>query len=311
MFARFLVAFLVAVSLSVGLGLLAGPVKEDKPSPLTELLEASVTITVGDSIGSGVVFKNGATTFAWTDAHVVSDGKTITTVINPKTGQPTVRCTFEDVWLIKQVEEGGRKVGEESKLGRIIRFSARHDIAVIQVYKKSWLKNGVTFATEKDIPSQGETIWHIGAICGMRGSSSVSDGVFAAAGRLRRSFKHEETLDPVIYDQVSLNAVHPGCSGGGVFRKSDGKCLGLITEFIRKESYGAACMTPARRLREFARDAHCEYALDDKVEIPVSDSEPVMQDDITLPKEWLPPAPAPAPATLPIPLPVFPVGPAS
>ncbi len=262
---------------------------------LDGLREASVLVHCRGASGSGVAFLAQGATFIWTDAHVVEGAKKVETVIDPRTGKSIVRCSFADVVLYRDVVEAGRKVGSETRLARVIRYSERHDIALLRTHAPSWPQRGVVFIDSQDLPRVGEAVWHVGSMRGERGANSVSDGVVAALGRLRQGFVPTDTDDPLVYDQMSMVA-HPGSSGGGVFRKSDGKCLGLVTEFLGGDrTFGSLCITPARRLRQFARQARCCWAIDSTIAVPAHDDEPVMQD------HFAPPAPA-----VPAPPPFFP-----
>ena len=118
---------------------------------------------------------------------------------------------------------------------------------------------------------------------GPKGLNSLSEGTFSKAGRLRKYFIPDE-FGGIIYDQCSLSA-HRGSSGGGVFRQSDCKCIGIVTEFLGKDTYGEFCITPARRIREFAKSSNCEWAMNSMIQVPSKDENQVTQDVLILTDE--------------------------
>lgn len=243
---------------------------------LKNVLECCLTIECGDSTGSGVVVRRGDTAFVWTAAHVVSESKSVNRVFDARTGKEMVKCSFADVMVNRDDVQEGRKVGTYSALARVVRYSERHDLALLRLHKKGWPARGTSFS--KEVPVVGQAVWHVGSISGERGANSVSWGHVAAVGRLRLGFRPDSRRG-LVYDQCTA-VVHPGSSGGGVFRTRDGECLGIITEFLGPaQTAGATCMVPGRRIHEFARTARCTWAVTD-VAIPCRDDEPVLQDDL-------------------------------
>ncbi len=260
---------------------------------LQDHLDASAMVEVSDgSSGSCVYFRNGSTVFAWTDAHVVEGAEHITRGVDPHTGLERPYVNYDEVRLKKDSYSDGRKSGESSHSAKIIRYSKTHDLALLLLNDPSGVKQGVRFA--RWLPSEGRAIWHVGSMHGSMGENSVSEGCIAKVGRLRLSYRPDD-FKGIIYDQVSLHS-HKGCSGGGVFDKRTGDCLGLITEFMDYDrtyglSYGAMFISPARRIREFAKRYSCEYAVDDSVGVP--SQEQLLAGPIRV--EPLPPPPPAAP----------------
>jgi S1-C subfamily serine protease len=259
------------------------PTRADDTKPYTDgdpahCLDASVLVAAPGGYGSGVCFHNGDHAFVWTDAHVVEGGKKVREVVEAATGQKKVVVEFSDVELMREDYHGGRKVGFQVVFARVVRYSERHDVALLKPYKK-WPEASVSFLPDGDIPKAGEPLWHVGSMHGPRGTNTLSFGVFAQAGRLRRNFVPEEKEDPVVYDHASLTAF-PGSSGGGVFRKRDGLCIGLVTEYLGPgpSTPGSFLLTPARRLREFAAEVKCLWALDAATPVPARDDMPVWSD---------------------------------
>lgn len=233
----------------------AWEVAVSKSSPdVSALVSASVIVGSQDGYGSGVVFKNGRHVFVWTDAHVVSGNRVSAT-------------EFAPAWVAQDKFHPRRAI--------IIRYSERHDIALMRLEASDWPDGSVVFARNNDEPKPGEAIWHVGSMGGPPGINSVSDGVFSCANRLRLFGAPNDS--GIIYDQVSLNSCQRGSSGGGVFRKSTLECLGLVTEYLGPGfSWGAMCMTPTRRLRQMAKQSDCLWAVTRDVAVPRSDRHPVV-----------------------------------
>lgn len=232
-----------------------------------KIIDCSVMVQADDHIGSGVVFKNKSQTFVWTDAHVVAASQSIKKLINLTTGEMSLAIGYSDVEVVKVVTQGGKKIGQDRRLARIIRYSKREDIALLYVYEEGWLDSSTTFPAKSYLPKQGASVWHVGSPTGPRGMSSVVSGTVSFVGRLRNEHADDDTTGR-IYDQVQTTAVG-GCSGGGVFLKN-GVCLGLMAEFLldSRSSPGMMCITPTRRLWEFSERNKCLWAMDVSVETP-------------------------------------------
>jgi S1-C subfamily serine protease len=279
----------VRTAILVILGAILAPMPTEAGSEVLETArQASVTVRAGDGAGSGVVFKNGQTTFVWTAAHVLPEIRTVRTVIDPKTGLPRVDVAFDDAYVVSEVVEDGRKVGEDRRLAQVVRYDEVQDLALLLVRQRDFGKAGVKFAA--GIPSVGDGVWHVGSFRGTKGAGSVSEGVVSAIGRLRRDGAPTDVSRPLVSDQYAL-VVHKGSSGGGVFSKSSGECLGLVDEFLDAAkdgmSYGAGLIVPARRIREYAEKVGAKCAVESDVPIPENLlAGPVNTSPIDLPKDW-------------------------
>ena len=245
--------------------------------------KATVLVMAKGSEGSGVAVKKGSTTLIWTNAHVVANNFASSTVVDPMTGLSKVVYTFSDVQVGQEENDGSRKVGDVRRVAKIVRYSPRHDLAVLKLYKGSWPEGSVEFS--KTIPAQGDEVWHVGSMWGRQGISSVNEGIISFAGRPRDGHMPVE-LNGLPYDQVSITAV-PGCSGGGVFLKKDGLCIGLMSEYLRGQVQGSMCIVPSRRMWEFAKEAKCIWAINPASPLPLEDNEHIMRDEVA------PPAPPP------------------
>lgn len=247
--------------------------------PECENVEESVLVLSGGGAGSGVVYKNGKNTFVWTAAHVVR---------NSLDCSPNGVRYFRDVWVSHPVIQDGRKVGENRRIARIVRFDESHDICLLHIRQRDWLAKSVRFIPDKVVPTVGKSIWHVGSFNGSMGECSVSSGEISAIGRLRKDSLPNELNSPVVCDQVSIVA-HHGSSGGGIFYKESGECIGLLNEFLQVGTHGSFCITPTRRLYEFARKNDCVWAMTDDIASPEDIT--VVFDEVFVP----PPAPQPQP----------------
>jgi len=254
----------------------AMPARADVPE---DIIAASVQV---NDVGSGVIYRNKTVSFVWTDAHVIDDSQSVTKKACPKTGRPITVVTYKDHWCHQDLVEDGRKVGRISVLAKVVRYSESHDIALLRVYKANFGKSAKFAAA---IPKQGTGVWNVGCARGNAGTMSLSDGVVSAVGRLRRDGVSTDTDSPFIYDQFTCAVAH-GNSGGGIFRKDNGECLGLFTEWMAGNplTFGCTMMTPTRRIREFAKTYKCEWAVDDSVPIPETDREPITCDPLESPE---------------------------
>jgi S1-C subfamily serine protease len=260
------------------------PLVVKQSETIQRLKLASVTLGMGDgSTGSGVAFHHGDNVFIWTAAHVLSGTMKVERVTNPLTGDVRQHIWFPDVELRQEVVCDGRKVGWVTMLAKVLRYSDKHDLAILIPYAK-WPSQGVVFS--EDIPTDGEWIFHVGSLLGKRGATSVLTGSVSSVGRLRGRVSSADFLqEPLVYDQVALPA-QPGSSGGGVFTRS-GECIGLVNEFLgvsgAGHSHGAFLISPTRRMREFATACGCLYAIDTAVPVPKSDEGAVFSDEFIRP----------------------------
>lgn len=260
------VAFMIVASFLVTFLLTLGVLEANK-SHVKEAREVSVMVLSpnGDS-GSGVLTVNDGVVFVWTDAHVIDSLQKSRTILDPHTGQSRVEVTYDDAWIVQEEHQDGRKVGETKYLAQVVRFSKDEDIALLRLYKKGWTGRGARFIKPDVVPEPGEALWHVGSMHGAHGHNTLSDGVFSTAGRLRWQYNPNDTRG-IIYDQVTITALG-GSSGGGLFRKSSGQCIGLLTEYISEYAHGCFCITPARRLWAFANRTDCEWAMTQNVPVP-------------------------------------------
>ena len=107
------------------------------------------------SEGSGVLITRDIgkekITFVWTCAHVVDNLRDVRTVIEDGVTKKLVE--FDDVQIIKELVEGGRRVGEIKMDAEVIKYSDAddgEDLAVLMVRAKDYGKENAKFYLDKE-----------------------------------------------------------------------------------------------------------------------------------------------------------------
>lgn len=255
----------IALSLSV-----SG--KEPKASKVSEsrevadyLQDISVTIRsqsgYSKSEGSGVLITRNVggekVTFVWTCGHVVDNLREVRTVIEE--GKPKKIVEFDDVQIIKELVEAGRRVGEIKMDAVVIKYSDAddgEDLAVLMVRAKDYGKASAKFYLDKSEPiiPIGSRLFHVGSLLGQMGANSMTSGIISQVGRI---------YGKVEFDQTTVTAF-PGSSGGGVYLE-DGRYVGMI---VRGAGEGFNLMVPVRRMKRWAEKHGIMWALDPSVKMP-------------------------------------------
>lgn len=242
--------------------------------------------------GSGVLITrniNGEkVAFVWTCAHVVDNLREVRTVI--KDGSPRKIVEFGDVQIVKELVEGGRRVGEIKMDATVIKFSDAEDLALLMVRARDYGKASARFYLDKEetIIPIGTQLYHVGSLFGQMGANSMTSGIVSQVGRIQGK---------VEFDQTTVTAF-PGSSGGGVFLQ-DGTYVGMI---VLGAGEGFNLMVPVRRMRRWAEKHKIVWALDpsiktpslDKIkELPVENSPSSDDGAGSKPKKKKPPSPKP------------------
>jgi len=232
------------------------------------LQDISVTIRsegrYSKSEGSGVLITRNigkeVVTFVWTCGHVVDNLRNVRTVIEDGTSQKLVE--FDDVRIIKELVEDGRRVGEINMDATVIKYSDAddgEDLALLMVRAKDYGKASARFdiTDKKRIVPIGTELFHVGSLLGQMGSNSMTSGIVSQVGRI---------YGKVEFDQTTVTAF-PGSSGGGVYLK-DGTYVGMI---VRGAGEGFNLMVPVRRMVRWAEKHNIMWALDNTIEAPSVD----------------------------------------
>jgi hypothetical protein len=229
------------------------------------LQDISVTIRAeGDykkSEGSGVLItreiEGEKVTFVWTCGHVVDDLRNVRTVIVD--GNPKKLIEFDDVQIIKELVEGGRRVGEIKMDAIVVKYSDAgdgEDLALLMVRAKDYGKGNADFyLSNKDpIIPIGTQLFHVGSLLGQMGANSMTSGIVSQIGRIHGK---------VEFDQTTVTAF-PGSSGGGVYLQ-DGRYVGML---VRGAGEQFNLMVPIRRMKKWAIANDLLWALDPEEEMP-------------------------------------------
>lgn len=274
---KYLAILLTAVALLAPTDVMADPLVD-------HLQDISVTVRAGDSHGSGTLFTRKVgddnVTYVWTCGHVVDGLRKVTIDISDGVLHPKRVVTFDDPQIIQEYYHEGRKVGETVLDCRVVRYSdadAGEDLALLEVRRRNFspvaLSANFYTGDVKKIPTPGTELYHVGSLLGPPGSNSVTTGIVSKVGRLIN-------LGPatVLFDQTSAIA-YPGSSGGGVYLKSNGQYVGMI---VRAAGPGFNFIVPVRRLRDWAKQANVEWAIDSSLPVPEVDQLGVSDIDVTV-----------------------------
>lgn len=233
------------------------------------LQDVSVTIKAGRSEGSGVIvtreIDDKMINFVWTAAHVVRSLRNVETVVTPD-GTERKIISFDDCSLVKELNEGGRRVGEMKMDAVVIRYSEKEDLALLRIRKANFITAGVSFFLdehsrgEPNIPKIGTPLFHVGSLLGQSGSNSMTSGILSQIGRVY------ENIGKEVYDQTTV-AAFPGSSGGGVYLE-DGRYIGML---VRGAGETFNLIVPVRRMIKWSRSAKVEWALNKGVELPTEE----------------------------------------
>ena len=259
---KFLILFLLLPTLCLGLD------PKNRREVAEYLQDISVTIRAeggySKSEGSGVLItrKIGKekVTFVWTCAHAVDNLRSVRTVIEG--GQSKKIVEFDDVQIIKELVEGGRRVGEIKMDAVVVKYSDAddgEDLALLMVRALDYGKDSAKFYLNKEDPiiPIGTQLFHVGSLLGQMGANSMTSGIVSQVGRIHGK---------VEFDQTTVTAF-PGSSGGGVYLQN-GEYVGMI---VRGAGEGFNLMVPVRRIERWAKKHDIMWALDPSVEAPPID----------------------------------------
>ena len=238
-----------------------------EPSAAERLQDISVTIDTGSGQGSGTLFNRKVdgkvVTYVWTAAHVV-DGlrKQRTVIIN---GSPKTVVEFSDATLIQEFRQSGRRIGEARMDARVVRYSDAErgeDLALLEVRQRDFVpeKTSTKFYLKETIPAVGTRLAHVGSLLGQVGANSYTEGVVSQIGRVVEDLG----ANGVVFDQTTVTAF-PGSSGGGVYEASTGDYVGML---VRGAGEQFNLIVPVRRMKEWAKSAKVEWALDPEAKYP-------------------------------------------
>jgi len=250
---------------------------EKKQTTADHLQNVSVTIRAEAAFsageGSGVIFtrkdaKGNLVNFVWTAAHVVDNLRSERKVL--RDGRPLTIVEFKDPVIIKEIRQNGRTVGRLQMDAEVLKYSESekgHDLALLRIRKFNFVTDSVIFYLDKEIPSLGTDLLHVGSLLGQMGANSMTDGIYSQHGRILKS------LNKHIFDQTTCTAF-PGSSGGGVFLKhgvKDDARVRYVGMLVRGAGEGFNLIVPVRRMVEYCEKNKIMWALDANVKMPGED----------------------------------------
>ena len=155
-------------------------IADDARKIAQHLQNISVTIKAegeySKSEGSGVLITRDIdgkkVTFVWTCGHVVDNLRNVREIIDD--GRPRKLVEFKDPQIVKELVEGGRRVGEIKMDATVVKYSDAddgHDLALLMVRAKDYGKDTATFRLkegEEAIVPIGTRLFHVGSLWGKR-----------------------------------------------------------------------------------------------------------------------------------------------
>jgi len=255
---------LVSVTLFIPL-LTFGLSPKERRVVADHLQDISVTIRAENdyqkSEGSGILITrkigDEQVTFVWTCGHVVDNLRNVRSIIIDGTSVKVIE--FDDVQIIKELVEGGRRVGEIKMDATVIKYSDAddgEDLALLMVRAKDYGKASTKFYLDSKEPiiPIGTQLFHVGSLLGQMGANSMTSGIISQVGRIHGK---------VEFDQTTVTAF-PGSSGGGVYL-TDGKYIGML---VRGAGEGFNLIVPIRRMASWAKQNNLMWALDSSIKVP-------------------------------------------
>ena len=218
----------------------------------------SVTVETSHGSGSGVIktrsVNNIDTAYVFTAGHVVEGLRKTREVIDGRTGTSRTIVEFDDPRVVRVLIEDGRTVGKLEMFSRVVRYSKEEDLAILQIRKKNFIKDGVKFYLEDKPLTLGTTVYHCGSLLGEMGSNSLTVGIISQNGRL---------VEDKTFTQITATGF-PGSSGGPVFLK-DGRLVGQV---LRGAGENFVLMAPVDRIVKWAKDSGMGFTVDDNIAVP-------------------------------------------
>jgi S1-C subfamily serine protease len=212
-----------------------------------QLLQSGVVVKTKNSYGSGTIVNRYGRTFILTAGHVVdSEIKDETDADN--------RCLFRRV-------KGTCEILQDqcSFAVNIVKYSplSQYDLAVLELNSDTVLDADTKFAS-KDAPL-GMEVYHVGRFWfDPLDRCSVTEGIIS---------RLDYSLDQAIFSQTTA-VTFPGSSGGGIFRKSDGRYVGMLVRGVSSGAVGL--ITPISRIRQWAKDEDIEWLVKPTREQPAT-----------------------------------------
>ena len=243
------------------------PVVLPNPTPVEKhCINVTVMAEAGGHLGTGFVITrtNQDKTidhYVWTAGHLVANARHVPRFLGIiPNGQP---ATFDPIimsicrhYAMDDITNAYIRLQWNFR-GEVVRFSSDEDLALVKVTSTNinvlrllGHNNTVFHKDESDINDQ--EIYHLGSYLGDDHPQPVTFGFINTKGKSSEFWK-------------VLVEGYPGSSGGGVFLRSNGECVGMI---LRTEGSISQLCAPVTRMRAWAKKAGIPWAVDPSVPMP-------------------------------------------
>lgn len=262
----FLIGFTLAVVVPLAMVFSAGQGTVDIPlkTSINEIVHDVRSSTVlihcsGEApFGSGMTIKAPDASYVLTAAHVVSPFR----YTEYEATEPVTK--FKPLTVVRYLYKGGKQIGRAGVTAHVIRYSdaeAGEDLALLQLEDKSFATHSVKFYRYDRSAPVGTEVYHCGCLKMKGYMITLTSGIISAHDR------EVEGVD-VLFDQTDA-IVYPGSSGGGLFDKKTGECVGMVA---RSAAVGLSIFVPSYRIVKWANDNKLDFIIDNKVVSNLDDS---------------------------------------
>lgn len=228
-----------------------------------EYLESiCVKIKVNDGTGSGTAFTRkdwtgtNDVTFIWTAAHLFNHTEDVYSMLFFGQHARTSPIVDHAMVILPIFDKDGAVCGSTNRLAKVIKYSDNEvgqDLALLQLDGVWFNKNSAVFDLSGKPTRIGTKVISCASPYGL--TDTYSEGHISMVGGMM--------LNSNVLDQTSC-VVFPGSSGGGMFNEK-GLYIGMTTMM---RAAGLNFMVPMRRMQEWAKKEHIEWALDPSIPMP-------------------------------------------
>jgi len=207
--------------------------KKERSDMVRNMVRSVPMIICGNAIGSGILFKSENSPMVLTAAHVIQSA----ILVGPPS--PDAQGEYSSDIKVAGWDQGSDEVQWVCKAD-IVFMNCDIDFAIL---KLSSVNPNMEFARFSDKNVElGERIFMVGSPS--LDASTLSEGIVSHAHR-----------DPSVGNPCNIRYIQTdaqgyyGSSGGGIFRESNGECIGMIV--MRNPSYGSMYALPIPTIENF------------------------------------------------------------
>jgi len=207
---------------------------------IDHIVSCNVTVMYPTGVGSGVVYRKNGKCYVLTASHIIADPPE--TILQDNNGhdfaEPLINQTFgtKSILICKNTDEGDICFAIKGKLAYVDPYN---DFAILEFEREPAHEPEIS-EFYLDRLKVGERIFVVG--------NSTLDIDSIATGIIQHPNR-----DPIA-DQTSRRFIQtdcaggPGCSGGGLYREVDGKCIGIV--LLKNESGLCLYAMPITKIKE-------------------------------------------------------------